>query len=279
MQRYIPSKNYVLAGESTPAYFRPSSQAQLVPGRASNPSLAEADAFMPDEAVQSGNGVTSNGLGKRGFKVNRAAMKASFTQQPFTSFLSTQRLEAFRPPNRIDNNGLAPTALPAAQAQQLNTSSQNISAAPPAQLTAPTSEVLHSPTAPADVAGMGDFDPRTSFLERGTTIRRGRYLYSTDIEGKPMNGIGAWGGVRGVSRLISPNRTTISGSRISAIPPAAAMPAQRTWWQSPVRLNRNRIHPVLSLKGLGEMDKPTLLIAAGAIVGLFILIKNRQPAR
>ena len=267
------SKNYVYAAERTPGSFRPSNQALLVPARASNPSLAEADAFMPDEVVQSGNGVTDLGLGKRGRQVNNAALRASFTYGRFKSFLNTDRFSSPRPPNRVNGNGLAPVGLPAAQAQRLGTSSQNISAPAPELLTAPTAETLQTPIRPADVAGLGDFDPRTSFLEQGTTIRRGRQLFSTNIHGQPNAALQGWN-----VRLTSPTRTQINYSRITGVPPAVARPAQPVT-PAMTQLNQSYIRPVTGLKGLGALDNPSLWLAGGAIIAAIVLIKNRQPAR
>jgi hypothetical protein len=57
------SKNLVVASDNHPAVFRPGNQARLVPARSANPSPSQPSDFMPGMgAVQSGNGISSNGL-------------------------------------------------------------------------------------------------------------------------------------------------------------------------------------------------------------------------
>lgn len=60
---YRPSQNIVIARDLSPAQFRPSNQARLVPSHAANPSPSDPASMLPGMGeVRHANGISSNGL-------------------------------------------------------------------------------------------------------------------------------------------------------------------------------------------------------------------------
>jgi hypothetical protein len=232
--RIIPSRNHVMAAERIPAAYRPSNQARLEPARASNPSLAEADAFMPESSeLRYGNSRGDNGLSLR------YDMHAPWDERSHKRWGKS-----------------AEQRLPSAQPVPLTTEMTNITGAPPQQLPSAQAQLLTTPIVPADVSGLG-------FMAQARRLPSGmRHVSGTPMTGMHTPVIQSLRRPTGVL-LRGPVDSVIPHSTIQAVPPATMV---------------FRVMP-RAMSGLGALDTPSLWLAGGAIVGLFLLMRNRQPAR
>lgn len=170
--------------------------------------------------------------------------------------------------NSRGDNGLAPRRLPQVRDRKLQTRMQNITGAPPAVLPRAPVSPLNVPIVPADVAGLGRVPLRppseTPWWQRQAAAPKpGWSLWRAPVRGEKLP--------QHMRRVHGTPMSWATTSNSIAMHPtkAATLPRPHDPTVSYATMAQAQV------AGFEGLDTPSLLLAAGAALGVFMLIRNR----